>query len=72
MVAVDDRRAMLVTLANGDQGSQLLNRLPDQTKGIAPKEIKSCSSNKYIRSLNGFLDPALKCYGGGYGCFSLS
>lgn len=64
---LDERLAKLVELATCEQGSQLLDRLCAQAKGIASKEMKECSRCKNIRPLKGFFDPALKGGEGGYG-----
>ncbi|WP_416545713.1 AAA domain-containing protein [Limnohabitans sp. DCL3] len=67
VATLDERLAKLVELATGEQGSQLLDRLRAQAKGIAAKEMKECSRCKNIRPLKGFFDPALKGGEGGYG-----
>lgn len=67
VATLDERLAKLVELATGEQGSQLLDRLRAQAKGIASKEMKECSRCKNIRPLKAFYDRALKGGEGGYG-----
>lgn len=67
VATLDERLVKLVELATGEQGSQLLDRLRAQAKGIASKEMKECSRCKNIRPLKAFYDRALKGGEGGYG-----